>query len=64
MTDIEVGDPFVCDFCGEEFLSGNTSAEAAHEYAENFPAEAARDDEKSIVCDPCYTKIMMGFTSK
>jgi len=53
---------FTCESCGNtyEFERENWSAKQADaEYDEQFAKEKAAGEERAIVCDTCYTKIMI-----
>ncbi len=55
---IKAGDTLVCECCGIVFTTQLSSEQAEPEYQEAFPMEAAADEERSVVCGPCYQKFM------
>lgn len=44
--------------CRGEFEKGWSDNEAGAEYAERFTDEAERNEERDLVCEDCYQKIM------
>lgn len=47
---------YKCDVCGKVYLKGQTDEEARAEYEQNFPQ--TQGDEKAVVCDDCYQRLM------
>ncbi len=52
------GDEYRCALCGGIFITGWSEAQAAAEYAANFPAESATGDKKSDLCSVCFEEFM------
>ncbi|WP_413936949.1 hypothetical protein [Nitrospira sp. BLG_1] len=52
LEEISNGDMFVCDNCGEKFLSGWSSEEAIAEYERRFGHSPAPNSR--VVCEECH----------
>jgi DNA-directed RNA polymerase subunit RPC12/RpoP len=49
---------YKCACCGGIFQHGWTEEEAKEEYKKNFGKEVTTMQDKEIVCDDCYKKLM------
>lgn len=58
MSSTEPLGDFTCYVCKGEFTSPLSEAEAAEEYARQFPREAAVNKPHETVCEDCYNKLM------